>query len=252
MSRIVSAIEDNPFERKLTPKSPVLTYLMCSSDYGKKFPKKLTKLLKQGEKGWSKVAQEVAKEDAFSSATVGTTVAVDVINGGVKVNALPELVTTMVNFRIDHSESVGSTKKHVEKLIAKVAKQNDLKFHAWKNNTSGGRFISVDGLGAALEPAPRTPSEGPAWELFAGTVKAAFPAPDGGERIVAPFAMTGNTDCKMYYNLTKNVYRFFGLETSAISGIHTVNEKAKNSAHWGVVDWLHAIIQNVDAYSGPE
>jgi Gly-Xaa carboxypeptidase len=34
-----------------------------------------------------------------------------------------------------------------------------------------GRFIKVELVGEALEPAPRTPSEGPVWELFAGTVK---------------------------------------------------------------------------------
>ena len=40
--------------------------------------------------------------------------------------------------------------------------------------------------------------------------RAVIPGPDGAERIVTPFHSTGNTDCKMYYNLTKNVYRFMG------------------------------------------
>ena len=80
----------------------------------------------------------------------------------------------------------------------------------------GGRYLKVETLGLPLEPAPRTPSTGDVWNLFAGTVKAAFPGPNGEERTVAPFASTGNTDCKMYYNLTKNVYRFMGSRATSL------------------------------------
>lgn len=96
------------------------------------------------------------------------------MNGGVKVNALPELVTALVNFRIDFSESVNSTQEHVIALAQKVAKAHGLQFSGFqgkKDEELGGRFVRVDLLGLPLEPAPRTPSEGGVWELFAGTVK---------------------------------------------------------------------------------
>jgi Gly-Xaa carboxypeptidase len=105
---------------------------------------------------------------------VGTTTAVDVVNGGVKVNALPELVTGKVNFRIDFSESVESTKSHVAKILAKVAKKNGLEFSGFKGKDTkelGGKFVQVELMGQPLEPAPNTPTEGGVWDLFAGTVK---------------------------------------------------------------------------------
>ena len=103
---------------------------------------------------------------------LGTTTAVDVINGGVKVNALPEVVTSLVNFRIDFDESIAFAQEHVEGILDKVAKKYDLEFIGFGSKAKGGgRFVKVEQLGEALEPAPRTPSEGPVWELFAGTVK---------------------------------------------------------------------------------
>jgi Gly-Xaa carboxypeptidase len=107
---------------------------------------------------------------------LGTTTAVDVINGGVKVNALPEVVTSLVNFRIDFDESIAFAQGHVENILVKVAKKHDLGFIGFdKKGKQGGRFVKVELLGEALEPAPRTPSEGPIWELFAGTVKYVMP-----------------------------------------------------------------------------
>lgn len=189
-SKIVSALEDNPFPIKLTSDSPVLTTLMCAAKHSKSFPKKWTHLLQQGPKGWNTLAGIIAKTDDTMRALFGTTTAVDVINGGSKVNSLPELVTTLVNFRIDFDESIGSVKKHVEKLIKPVAKKHGLEFRAWSNSTDGDSFVSVEQLGAALEPAPRTPDHGGVWDLFAGTVRAVMPGSKGAERIVAPFATT--------------------------------------------------------------
>lgn len=106
---------------------------------------------------------------------LGTTTAVDVVMGGVKVNALPELVTALVNFRIDFSESVKSTQEHVSGILGEVAKKNDLHFAAFTGKDGvedlEGRYVKVELLGMPLEPAPRTPASGGVWELFAGTVK---------------------------------------------------------------------------------
>lgn len=233
MSKIVAALEDNPFPVKLTADSPLLTTLMCAAKHSKTFPKKWTRLLKAGPKGWNKLAAQLAAESDFDRAQLGTTTAVDVINGGSKVNSLPELVTSLVNFRIDFDESIGSVQGHVEKLISKVAKKSGLEFHAWQNGTDSDRFVSVDVLGAPLEPAPRTPSHGGVWDLFAGTVR--DERLGGTERIVAPYASTGNTDCKMYYNLTKNVYRFMGNPDGSAANVHTVDERATAEGHIAIV-----------------
>ena len=155
---------------------------------------------------------------------MGTTTAIDVINGGVKVNALPEVVTILINHRIDFSESIKTTHDHLSKILGKVAKKYDLQLSAFANSNVTGRYITAENFGPALEPAPLTPTQGGIWDLFAGTIKAVFPGPDGQERIVAPWASTGNTDCKMYYNLSKNVYRFMGSRDGGFNAVSIVHD----------------------------
>ncbi|WRT67354.1 uncharacterized protein IL334_004325 [Kwoniella shivajii] len=256
MSQILTALEDNPFPTKLTPASPFLTSLQCALAHSPSLPKSYSKLLKtEGPLSYPKLAKTLSEESLSRKAMVGTTTAVDVINGGVKVNALPELVISKINFRIDFTESIKSTQDHVNKLASAIAAKNDLQFYGFKNMSKedlGGKYVSIDLLGLPLEPAPRTPAEGGVWDLFAGTIKAVIPGPNGEERIVTPYHSTGNTDCKMYYNLTKNVYRFMGSSASSGFNAHTVDEKFAIEGYLQIIKWIHAIIQNSDSYTGEE
>lgn len=91
MSRLIVTIEDHPFESSLSAESPFLQYLTCLADYAPKFPKDVKKMVRNPKK-WNKLAKELAANDPISKAFVGTSQAVDLISGGVKVNALPEVV----------------------------------------------------------------------------------------------------------------------------------------------------------------
>jgi len=92
MSLILAQVEANPFEPVLDPRGPYLKYLSCLSDYAPDFPKKLGKDVKNPKK-WGKLAKELAAADRKVNAFLATTQAIDLINGGVKINALPEVVT---------------------------------------------------------------------------------------------------------------------------------------------------------------
>ncbi len=155
--------------------------MMCFAKYSPSYPTSSAKLLKsEGPKTWPKLAKIFASNSRRDRAMVGTTTAFDVIHGGVKVNALPEFVTGQVNFRIDFSESVASTQKHVAGILGKVAKKNGLNFSPFDGKDGeadlGGRYVKVEVMGLPLEPAPRTTSNNGVWELFAGTVKCVFPS----------------------------------------------------------------------------
>ena len=150
--------------------------MMCAAKHSPSFPKSYAKLLKsEGPSSWPKLAKLIASESRSRRAMVGTTTAFDVIHGGVKVNALPELVTGLVNFRIDFAESIESTQKHVTRILGTVAEKNELMFSAFDGKDGdldlGGKYVKVELLGAPLEPAPRTPTSGGVWDLFAGTVR---------------------------------------------------------------------------------
>ena len=94
MSKIISHLEDHPFLPNLDPRGPYLKYLNCMADHGPSFPKELKKQVKNPKK-WHKLAKKLAASSRMLNSFLATTQAVDLIQGGVKVNALPEVVTGM-------------------------------------------------------------------------------------------------------------------------------------------------------------
>ena len=94
MSKIISHLEDHPFLPTLDPRGPYLKYLNCMADHGPSFPKELKKQVKNPKK-WHKLAKKLAASSRMLNSFLATTQAVDLIQGGVKVNALPEVVTGM-------------------------------------------------------------------------------------------------------------------------------------------------------------
>ena len=92
MSKILSAMEDNPFEPELSPNGPYLKYLQCMSDHAVDMPLDLKASVKN-PRTWPRLATKLAKSNRYLNSFLATTQAVDLVNGGVKINALPEVVT---------------------------------------------------------------------------------------------------------------------------------------------------------------
>lgn len=91
MARFITALEDNPFPPTLEEESPFLKYLSCLSEFAPGFPKSLRKQVSNPNK-WPALAEQLASSDRVLNAFLSTTTAVDLIKGGVKLNALPENV----------------------------------------------------------------------------------------------------------------------------------------------------------------
>lgn len=113
MAKIISHFEDHPFLPTLDPRSPYLKYLNCMADHGPTFPRKLKKEVKNPSK-WRKLAKELASSDRKVNSFLSTTQATDLIQGGVKVNALPEVVTAVVNHRISLCVPLSSSSSAVD------------------------------------------------------------------------------------------------------------------------------------------
>ncbi|KAI5452936.1 hypothetical protein NCC49_006472 [Naganishia albida] len=256
MSQIIQSIEEHPFKPTLSAASPHLGLLACGAAHAPEFPKSYKTLLANPNK-WDHLASEWAEESLAQRALLSTTQAIDIVKGGVKVNALPERVEMMMNFRIDFASSIKETQDHLSRVIATVAKSNNLTFASFpqKNDSVdlGDRYALAEVFGIPLEPSPYTPESGAVFDMFAGTIKSSLPGPNGEDRIVAPFSSTGNTDTKVYWNLTRNIYRFMSAPMGGgMSGAHTVNEKAGIDAHLQIVQFVHALIQAANDYDGPQ
>ncbi|KAJ0414202.1 hypothetical protein BJY00DRAFT_295522, partial [Aspergillus carlsbadensis] len=213
ISEIVVALERNPYEPAIIEDSPVHRALTCQARYSPNTRPKIEELLKEGD--LEGLAGEFAATSPLARFVVQTSQAVDIIGGGVKINAMPEVVTLSVNYRVaPHQRPVQVQHRAVE-VISAIVDKYGLKVHAYEGDTEyhgtypgiiekrGDQFevdyngtltITAKGKG---EAAPVSPSTGPVWDVFSGTIRHTFVVKD---KTVVPvgYIMTGNTDTAYY------------------------------------------------------
>lgn len=187
-----------------------------------------------------------------------TTQAVDVIEGGVKVNALPESAHAIINHRIAPYSSVEETKVRYKKLLAPVAEELGLSLTAFDEKLIPHTNASVGSLALSSESWEREVAHISAFEgenagpfrLLSSVIRQTWHLDDprhilheGAETVttpkkasmealrVTPSIMFANTDTLWYKNLTLNVFRFAPATLHRdLTGIptlhttHTVNE----------------------------
>jgi Gly-Xaa carboxypeptidase len=111
ISLLIAAIEQNPHKPYLNPDSPLVNFISCAADFAPHIPQELKKAirkveaslvpqghkkvkvdhkaLKEVEEWWtSGSAEDGTLPLGMGKAMVSTTQATDIINGGMKVNAL--------------------------------------------------------------------------------------------------------------------------------------------------------------------
>jgi len=85
-----------------TRKDPLYSTTQCIAEHGKDLPSHYRKLIKRAaysDSALYALGKILFKERVYEN-LVGTTQAIDIIQGGVKANALPEKVTALINHRI--------------------------------------------------------------------------------------------------------------------------------------------------------
>lgn len=97
LSELITKIEAHQYPTYLSDDNPYLGQLQCGATHAPDFPKKIKKLLGRHSSHGCKakpdhLAIEAAKQSRAVKYLMQTSQAVDVIEGGVKVNALPERV----------------------------------------------------------------------------------------------------------------------------------------------------------------
>lgn len=287
LAQLITAIEADPFKpalhlagQKAEDVNPALHFLQCTRETPNADPK-LSKALRKLEKlqrkassaaGWmkNKIEKELEKQAEKVLALMSrearfgfqTTQAVDLISGGVKINALPEQATSVINHRIDVTSSTADVRKHIYSTIKPVADKLHLEIagdgSGWdfivpSSNTkmTAGKVVLSDAFDSALEPAPFTPlGEAKPWVLLQGVMRAVWP-----QIIVAPDVMGGNTDTKSYWKLTKNIFRFspgsdlpFPVK-GGDENIHTVDERTSIHGLEKAVEFYKLLIQAVGTHT---
>ncbi|KAH9935932.1 carboxypeptidase S [Epithele typhae] len=265
LSQLLVHYEENPYEPRLHRGTPMYWKSQCLAAHIPDMPHKLRKALKKAVKSDKalKEAGDILIQTKQLRALIGTTQAIDLINGGVKTNALPEQAWAVVNHRIATDSSVDEVKAHDTKLLKSLAHKFNLTYTAFgsqvteEGSPAYGTLTITDAWGVALEPAPISPIDAPEYALLSGTIKAAYNAhrnlQGDNEIVVAPGIMSGNTDTRYYWALTPHIYRYnhhnSGNTTSLSNGVHTVNEFLEADAFLEQIRFFTTLILNADEYS---
>ncbi|KAJ7686723.1 hypothetical protein B0H17DRAFT_1160593 [Mycena rosella] len=221
------------WSQRREPSNPFSAYAQCLAEYGE---------------------IDSALKKALSPRRLMTTQAVDIIHGGVKVNALPEQATAVVNHRISVDSSVKELQARYVKLLTPVAKRFNLTVVGMSStkacldfNTqvpeTATRYLKLS-TPYGSDASPVSPYSGSAWDIFSGTAKHLW----GEEAIVAPLLMNGGTDTRAFQNLSRAIYRFQPIRSTDRYDIHTVDERIHIDGHLNTIRWIFALIQNADAF----
>ncbi|KAG6866575.1 hypothetical protein C0991_002060 [Blastosporella zonata] len=238
--------------------------LQCVAEHAKDLDEEYRKTIKRAAKSKKylrKLEKAIVKNNVYAS-LVGTTQAIDIIEGGVKANALPERAFAVVNHRISVISSVGEVQAHDTELLRGIAEKLNLTYSAFGKTlsedgaSSAGTLTLTDAYGTALEPAPVTPTSADAvpWNLLSGTIKATYNSHRSltgtDEIIVSPGMPSGNTDTRYYWGLTKHIFRYnhsnAGNKANRLGGVHTINENIEIDAFVEIIRFFATLILNTD------
>ncbi len=155
-----------------------------------------------------------------TGATIRTTTAATIIEGGTKENVLPTRARAVVNFRILPGDTVAGVVEHVRRVVDDPRIQ-----------------IAVEGN--ASEPSPVSDVEHASFKQLQQTIRQVFP-----EAVVAPYLMLGATDARHYESLTRNVYRFLPLRQKSedIARFHGTNERVSVENYARLVEFYAQLL----------
>lgn len=219
MSEIISSLEHNTFRPEIERYGPVHQGLICQTRYSPYAIPELTWKIRRGDLGGAaQIMTRISRETQYF---IQTSQAVDWIAGGQKINALPEFVTLGVNHRFAPQDSIGSIQHRVVNLVENTARRYNLQVDSFADDEDYQEYLAAEGILPARDQAnnlrrphyyngnlvlkskrkshvtPQSPTSGPIWDLFAGSIRHTFDR-SSSNIVVSPGTMTGNTDARHY------------------------------------------------------
>ncbi|KAH8878798.1 carboxypeptidase S [Thozetella sp. PMI_491] len=252
MAELITAIEANPYRPHIHTENPFLGTMTCAAVHSPEFPADLKKLLEQRKPSEGDKPDELAEAAAQLGDIIKymftTSVAVDVISGGVKVNALPERTSLLVNHRVNVGDHTSDVLEKMTKIASAAATKYNLTLHAFDGEPESPASITLVARDV-LEPAPVTPTNVDSttpYAILSGTTRAVY----GTKLFISPGFGPGNTDTKFYWDLTKHIFRWdpgWDPEHRDLpEGAHTINEWVGVKAHTNGVKWYSLFLRNMD------
>ncbi|RDW86227.1 Gly-Xaa carboxypeptidase [Aspergillus mulundensis] len=197
--------------------------------------------------------------------TLQSSQAADIFNGGIKSNALPEKINAVVNYRIALHQTPELLQERAQKIIEPIVEKFNLTWSRFSDtedepviDAASSGHLSLSTLNSPLQPAPVSPTDietSPVWARFAGVTRSVFesvPSLEGKTVVVGGDITTGNTDTRLYWNLSKNIYRWSPAREGRALNIHTVDERVGIDAHLEAMMLYYDLIRAFDSWDAPE
>lgn len=157
-----------------------------------------------------------------TDATIRTTTAPTIFNGGNKDNLLPTRARAVVNFRILPGETTESVTARVKQVIDDPA-------------------IEVSPLFPGVNPTRVSDPADPAFALLTRTIGQIFPGV-----IIGPYLVMAGTDARHYQDISDNILRFLPIRLAPedLDRIHGTNERLAVDNYGEVVAFYRQYILN--------
>jgi carboxypeptidase PM20D1 len=158
-----------------------------------------------------------------SNAAVRTTLSVNKLSAGVKINILPHEAVATANLRI----MPGTTKEEVKSHLEKAIRDKNIK-------------VEILEPFQPASPVSSTDSEG--FRQIQVAVKSVFP-----EAVTAPFQLVAITDSRHFVGISDNIYRFHPAvyDKSDLSRLHGRNERISEENYLKTIQFYYVIIKSL-------
>jgi carboxypeptidase PM20D1 len=156
------------------------------------------------------------------NASIRTTTALTIIQGGIEDNTIPAEAKATVNFRLLPGDSIAKVLEHARKVIA----DDRVKIQPVE-----GKFN---------EALPISPVNGQPYRGLSEVIRQVFDDPP-----IAPFVMLGGTDCQHFVPVCPAIYRFTSLvmDKSFMGLEHGVNERIPVAGMVNMVRFYARLLQ---------
>ncbi|XP_078012493.1 N-fatty-acyl-amino acid synthase/hydrolase PM20D1 isoform X2 [Phascolarctos cinereus] len=178
------------------------------------------------------IVSRILEKSPVINAMIRTTVALTMFNAGIKVNVIPSTSQAMINFRIHPGQTIPEVLEIVQNIVADDRVQYQVL--------------------NAFNPLPLSPYDHEAfgYQLLRRTIRDVFPEVS----VVVPGICIGNTDVRLYSNISTGLYRFnpVPMNPESFKSFHGLNERISIKAYENQVMFLFELIQNADTEKVPE
>ncbi len=218
LSKTINKLEQNPFPAKLEGATKLLFDHMGPE---LSLP---NKLVFANTWFFESILFNQLKKSPSANATVRTTMAPTIIEGGLKDNVMPSSASVTINLRILPGETTQSVVQYLKEVI------ND------------DRIEIQQGAAAFLsEPSKVSDVKSFGFKAIQKTAQEIFP-----DAIVSPALVIVATDSRHYSKVSDNIFRFLPLQMTNddLKRIHGIDERIALDDYKKLIHYYHRLIEN--------